>query len=229
MASLTVRQLDDKVKKLLRLRAARHGRSMEDEIRTILRPGRTGGRTRGRRSVQPAARAARLRRGSPSRAVRRLAGAEPARRASGGDRAPRAADHRRRHRGLQIARPHPPPAGSRRRPCAASSPRRRRNSSRRSPPARWRAAQVVHRPVRSEMRIRRRPHPARARHRSGRGRARHRRPDGEDGGRPCRRSRQRGAARHRQADPDRAGDEPDDVGAQGDAAQSRAADRRRRR
>ena len=38
MASLTVRQLDDKLKKLLRLRAARHGRSMEDEVRTILRP-----------------------------------------------------------------------------------------------------------------------------------------------------------------------------------------------
>ena len=37
MASLTVRQLDDKLKKLLRLRAARAGRSMEDEIRTILR------------------------------------------------------------------------------------------------------------------------------------------------------------------------------------------------
>ena len=37
MASLTVRQLDDKLKKLLRLRAARHGRSMEDEIRVILR------------------------------------------------------------------------------------------------------------------------------------------------------------------------------------------------
>ena len=36
MASLTVRQLDEKVKKQLRLRAARHGRSMEDEIRTIL-------------------------------------------------------------------------------------------------------------------------------------------------------------------------------------------------
>ena len=36
MASLTVRQLDDKLKKLLRLRAARHGRSMEDEVRTIL-------------------------------------------------------------------------------------------------------------------------------------------------------------------------------------------------
>jgi phosphopantothenoylcysteine decarboxylase/phosphopantothenate--cysteine ligase len=37
MASLTVRQLDDKLKTLLRLQAARHGRSMEDEIRTILR------------------------------------------------------------------------------------------------------------------------------------------------------------------------------------------------
>jgi len=37
MASLTVRQLDDKLKQLLRLRAARHSRSMEDEIRVILR------------------------------------------------------------------------------------------------------------------------------------------------------------------------------------------------
>jgi phosphopantothenoylcysteine decarboxylase/phosphopantothenate--cysteine ligase len=37
MASLTVRQLDDKLKRQLRLRAARHGRSMEDEVRTILR------------------------------------------------------------------------------------------------------------------------------------------------------------------------------------------------
>src|ERR1700751_2641730 len=37
MASLTVRQLDDALKKLLRLRAARHGRSMEDEVRGILR------------------------------------------------------------------------------------------------------------------------------------------------------------------------------------------------
>ena len=37
MASLTVRQLDDKLKRLLRLRAARQGRSMEDEVRVILR------------------------------------------------------------------------------------------------------------------------------------------------------------------------------------------------
>ena len=36
MASLTVRQLDDKLKTLLRLRAARHGRSMEAEVRVIL-------------------------------------------------------------------------------------------------------------------------------------------------------------------------------------------------
>jgi phosphopantothenoylcysteine decarboxylase / phosphopantothenate---cysteine ligase len=37
MASLTVRQLDDRLKKLLRLRAAQSGRSVEDEVRTILR------------------------------------------------------------------------------------------------------------------------------------------------------------------------------------------------
>jgi phosphopantothenoylcysteine decarboxylase/phosphopantothenate--cysteine ligase len=37
MASLTVRQLDDSLKKNLRLRAARNGRSVEDEVRTILR------------------------------------------------------------------------------------------------------------------------------------------------------------------------------------------------
>ena len=44
MASLTVRQLDDKLKKQLRLRAARHGRSMEDEVRTILRQAAGTGR-----------------------------------------------------------------------------------------------------------------------------------------------------------------------------------------
>jgi phosphopantothenoylcysteine decarboxylase / phosphopantothenate---cysteine ligase len=37
LASLTVRQLEDSLKKLLRLRAARHNRSMEDEVRVILR------------------------------------------------------------------------------------------------------------------------------------------------------------------------------------------------
>ena len=37
MASITIRQLDDALKKRLRLRAARNGRSMEDEVRTLLR------------------------------------------------------------------------------------------------------------------------------------------------------------------------------------------------
>jgi phosphopantothenoylcysteine decarboxylase/phosphopantothenate--cysteine ligase len=37
MASLTVRQLDERLKRLLRLRAARSGRSVEDEVRTILK------------------------------------------------------------------------------------------------------------------------------------------------------------------------------------------------
>ena len=37
MASLTVRQLDEALKQQLRLRAVRNGRSMEDEVRTILK------------------------------------------------------------------------------------------------------------------------------------------------------------------------------------------------
>ena len=37
MASITIRNLDDEVKTRLRLRAAGHGRSMEEEARTILR------------------------------------------------------------------------------------------------------------------------------------------------------------------------------------------------
>jgi phosphopantothenoylcysteine decarboxylase/phosphopantothenate--cysteine ligase len=37
MASLTIRKLDEELKALLRLRAASHGRSVEDEVRVILR------------------------------------------------------------------------------------------------------------------------------------------------------------------------------------------------
>jgi phosphopantothenoylcysteine decarboxylase / phosphopantothenate---cysteine ligase len=37
MASLTIRKLDDAIRDALRLRAARHGRSVEDEVRVILR------------------------------------------------------------------------------------------------------------------------------------------------------------------------------------------------
>lgn len=37
MASITLRNLDDTLKTRLRVRAAHHGRSMEEEARTILR------------------------------------------------------------------------------------------------------------------------------------------------------------------------------------------------
>jgi plasmid stability protein len=39
MATLTIRKLDDTLKARLRMRAARHGRSMEMEAREILREG----------------------------------------------------------------------------------------------------------------------------------------------------------------------------------------------
>jgi plasmid stability protein len=37
MASITIRNLDDGIKRQLRVRAAEHGRSMEEEAREILR------------------------------------------------------------------------------------------------------------------------------------------------------------------------------------------------
>jgi len=37
MASVTIRNLDERTKARLRVRAARHGRSMEEEARTLLR------------------------------------------------------------------------------------------------------------------------------------------------------------------------------------------------
>lgn len=37
MATLTIRNLDDDLKSILRVQAARHGRSMEEEVRGILR------------------------------------------------------------------------------------------------------------------------------------------------------------------------------------------------
>jgi plasmid stability protein len=37
MASITIRNLDEKLKQHLKMRAARHGRSMEDEALDILR------------------------------------------------------------------------------------------------------------------------------------------------------------------------------------------------
>ena len=37
MATMTIRNIDDRLKQRLRVRAAQHGRSMEDEARDILR------------------------------------------------------------------------------------------------------------------------------------------------------------------------------------------------
>ena len=37
MATLTIRNVDDDLKASLRMRAARHGQSMEEEVRSILR------------------------------------------------------------------------------------------------------------------------------------------------------------------------------------------------
>lgn len=45
MATLTIRSIDDKLKSLLRLEAARHGRSMEEEARQILRSAVMGSNT----------------------------------------------------------------------------------------------------------------------------------------------------------------------------------------
>ena len=45
MASITIRNLDDEVKTRLRVRAAEHHRSMEEEARIILRDAVNGGRT----------------------------------------------------------------------------------------------------------------------------------------------------------------------------------------
>ena len=48
MASITIRNLDDDVKTRLRVRAAEHHRSMEEEARIILRDAVNGGRDRPR-------------------------------------------------------------------------------------------------------------------------------------------------------------------------------------
>ena len=47
MASITIRNLDDALKERLRRRAARHGRSMEDETREILATALAEGRRSG--------------------------------------------------------------------------------------------------------------------------------------------------------------------------------------
>jgi phosphopantothenoylcysteine decarboxylase / phosphopantothenate---cysteine ligase len=63
MASITIRQLDEELKKRLRVRAARNGRSMEDEARTILRSASAGEDV----SADPRPRKASHRKPSPER------------------------------------------------------------------------------------------------------------------------------------------------------------------
>ena len=46
MASITIRNFDDEVTTRLRVRAAEHGRSMEEEVRTILREAVDAGEVR---------------------------------------------------------------------------------------------------------------------------------------------------------------------------------------
>ena len=117
MASITIRQLDDELKQRLRLRAARNGRSMEDEARTILR------------QVAALESEAARQGGRASRQCSRAgaAGSHPGR-----GHETRPADHRRRHRGLQIARPDPPAEGARACRALHSHRARRSSSSRRS-------------------------------------------------------------------------------------------------
>lgn len=55
MASITIRNLEDDVKHRLRVRAAEHGRSMEEEVRDILR--RVMGETAPPRNLAAAIRA----------------------------------------------------------------------------------------------------------------------------------------------------------------------------
>jgi antitoxin FitA len=60
VASMTIRNIDESLKARLRIQAAKHGRSMEDEARDILRTALSSGSSRGssllkaiRRRVEP--------------------------------------------------------------------------------------------------------------------------------------------------------------------------------
>jgi phosphopantothenoylcysteine decarboxylase/phosphopantothenate--cysteine ligase len=72
MASLTVRQLDERLKKLLRLRAARSGRSVEDEVRTILRDAAEHAGVEALEGFTPAAKSSRRPAPSPVSSTKRV-------------------------------------------------------------------------------------------------------------------------------------------------------------
>ena len=210
MASLTVRQLDEALKKQLRLRAARNGRSVEDEVRTILRGAAAEARPPAAASER-AAGTTRARRAAPAAGSKRVLLI-----IGGGIAAYKSLDliRRLKERGIAVR-------------CILTKAAEHFVTP-------LSAGAIVGERVFTDLfdpgeRIRRRPHSAGARDRSDRGGAGDRRPDGENGRRARQRSRHRRAAGDRCKNSAGAGDEPAHVVEQGDAAQSRASDRRRRR
>ena len=79
MASITIRNLDDNVKTRLRVRAAEHHRSMEEEVRIILRDAVNGGHAGPRNLATFTPRVLRI----PWRREARTSPARPNARASG--------------------------------------------------------------------------------------------------------------------------------------------------
>jgi len=71
MASLIVRQLDERLKKRLRLRAAKSGRSVEDEVRTILRAAAEESGSEALETIAPSA-AKPSRRAAPAAGTKRV-------------------------------------------------------------------------------------------------------------------------------------------------------------
>ncbi len=179
MASLTIRKLDDALKKRLRLRAAQNGRSMEDEARTILRRAAAGEDVRAEAQAGKRRASRRSTTEQPAPAPDD-AGGPGAKRVlliiGGGIAAYKSLDliRRLKERGAAVRCILTAAAQQFVTPLAAGA---------------LAGETRVHRSVRCRERVRRRPYPARARDRSRDRGAGDRRPDGQDGGRPCRRSR----------------------------------------
>ena len=210
MANLTIRKLDDAIHAELRLRAARNGRSVEDEVRVILReacaaprpgalPGGSPGHGRTLANIHAEA-AIRLPR------VTLIIG--------GGIAAFKSLDliRRLKERKIEVRCVLTKAAQQFVTPLSASALSHERvYTDLFDPDSEFDAGHIR----------------LGARLRSDRGGARHRRPDGEDGEWPRRRSRQRHPACGEQADPAGAGDEPADVEQRRDPPQCGAAAPRR--
>ena len=106
MASITIRQLDDDLKHRLRLRAARNGRSMEEEARIILGDAAA---LKAKAGARPAS--------SGCAGPQRRNGRRAAEARSRDGHKTRCPDHWRRNCSVQVARSHPP--AERARACRA--------------------------------------------------------------------------------------------------------------